>query len=67
MSEPVLAYDKDAKRGVITFPNGHRLAIGNVDEDKAKEFFGKHAAEFMRRDCILHTVAGFETRDVSNG
>jgi hypothetical protein len=66
MSEPVLSYDKSTRKGVITFPNGHRLTIGNVDEAKAQEFFTKHAKEFMRRDCILHTSAGFETRGAGN-
>lgn len=64
MSEPVLTYDKDAKRGVIVFPNGHKLAIGNVEQEKFDEFARKNAAEFQRRDCVLHTVAGFETRHV---
>lgn len=67
MSEPVLTYDKAARKGVISFPNGHRLTISNVDESKAKDFFEKHAQEFMKRDCVLHTSAGFETRGEANG
>lgn len=67
MSEPKFSYDAATRECVITFPNGHKLTIGGVDEAKAKSFFEKNAAEFMRRDCVLHTVAGFETREVSNG
>ncbi len=63
MSEPRLTYDATTRKGVIEFPNGHRLTIGNVDEDKAKEFFIKHAAEFAKRDCVLHTSACFEVRN----
>jgi nucleoside 2-deoxyribosyltransferase len=66
MSEPVLKYDKAARKGVIEFPNGHRLTIGNVDEEQAQAFFKKNAAEFQKRDCVLHTVAGFETREHGN-
>lgn len=62
MTEPTFRYDKEARRGVITFPNGHELKIGNVDEDKAKAFYEKHAAEFMKRDCVLHTSACVEVR-----
>jgi hypothetical protein len=67
MTEATLTYNKDTREGVITFPNGHKLTVGNVDEAKATDFFKKHAAEFQRRDCVLHTSAGFETRDGSNG
>lgn len=67
MSEPTLTYDKTARKGVITFPNGHRLTVANVDEDKANDFFRKHAAEFHKRDCVLHTSACMETRENSNG
>jgi hypothetical protein len=67
MNEPQFAYDAATRKGVISFPNGHKLTIGNIDEVKAKAFFQKHAAEFMRRDCILHTSACFETRGASNG
>lgn len=62
MTEPTFRYDKDARKGVITFPGGHELRIGNVDEPKAKEFFDKHSAEFMKRDCVLHTTACIEVR-----
>jgi hypothetical protein len=67
MSEPVLSYDKSTRKGVITFPNGHRLTISNVDNEQFDEFARKNAAEFQKRDCVLHTVAGFETREQSNG
>lgn len=62
MSKPTLAYDKEQRRAVIEFPNGHQLKIGNVDEAKAQEFFEKHAEEFQKRDCVLHTSACFEVR-----
>lgn len=61
MTEPTFRYDKEARKGVITFPNGHELRIGNVDEAQAQAFFEKHAAEFMKRDCVLHT-GGIEVR-----
>jgi hypothetical protein len=67
MTEPTLAYDQSTRKGVISFPNGHRLTIANVDEAKAQEFFSKHAAEFQKRDCVLHTSAGVETRGSTNG
>lgn len=67
MSEPTLTYDAKTRKAVIAFPNGHRLTVGNVDEAKAQDFFRKHVAEFARRDCILHTVAGFETRSNTHG
>jgi hypothetical protein len=34
---------------------------------EGEEFFAKNAAEFQKRDCVLHTVAGFETREQANG
>jgi hypothetical protein len=67
MNEPVLTYDAKTRKGVIAFPNGHRLAIGNVDQAQFDEFARKNAAEFQKRDCVLHTVAGFETRETANG
>lgn len=63
MSEPTLAYDGATRKAVIEFPNGHKLAIGNIDEAKAKDFFAKHTAEFAKRDCVLHTGAAFEVRN----
>lgn len=63
MTEPTLAYDETARKAVIEFPNGHKLTVGNVDEDKAKQFFAKHAKEFEKRDCVLHTSACFEVRN----
>lgn len=66
MSEPKLSYDAAARKGVITFPNGHKLTIGNVDETKAKDFFDKHAAEFMKRDCVLQTSGCVVTRELPN-
>lgn len=67
MKDPQLAYDAAARKAVISFPNGHKLTVANVDEAKARDFFEKNAAEFMKRDCVLHTSAGFETRGVANG
>lgn len=62
MSEPKFEYVATTRKGVITFPNGHKLTVGNVDEAKAKEFFDKHAAEFQKRDCVLHTSTCIEKR-----
>jgi hypothetical protein len=67
MTEPTLTYDAATRKGVIAFPNGHRLTIANVDEGQAQAFFKKHAAEFQKRDCVLHTVACIETRSGANG
>lgn len=67
MNELKLSYDKATRKGVISFPNGHRLTISNVDEDKAQEFFRQHAPEFQKRDCVLHSTACFETRSAANG
>lgn len=63
MSDPTLTYDKAARKGVIAFPNGHRLTIANVDEEKAQDFFKRHAAEFQKRDCCFHTAEGAFTRE----
>lgn len=62
MTEPTLTYDAATRKAVIEFPNGHKLKLGNVDEAKAKQFFEKHAKEFEKRDCVLHTSACFEVR-----
>lgn len=64
MSEAIeMTYDATAKRAVLTFPNGRTLAIGGVTEGQAKSFKDRHAAEFQKRDCILHTGDGHITRD----
>jgi hypothetical protein len=63
MSEIQMSYDATEKRAVLTFPNGRTLSIGNVTEEQAKAFKERHAAEFMKRDCCLHTVDGSFTRD----
>lgn len=65
--EITLAYDAGARRAVLTFPNGRTLAIGCVTEEQAIEFKEKHAAEFQRRDCVLHTGGEFLTREQRNG
>ncbi len=62
MSEPTMKYDGTSRSAVIEFPNGHKLRIGNVDEAKARQFYEKHAKEFQRRDCVLHTSACVEVR-----
>lgn len=62
-NEIELAYDAGRKRAVLTFPNGRQLAVGNVTEDQAKDFKTRHAGEFQKRDCTLHTVDGTFTRD----
>lgn len=67
MNEPKLSYDAASRKGVISFPGGHKLTIANVDEAKATDFFEKNAAEFMKRDCVLHTTACMETRGNTNG
>jgi len=64
MSDTIqMSYDAEKKRAVLTFPNGRELAIGNVTEEQAKAFKERHAAEFQKRDCCLHTVDGEFTRD----
>lgn len=64
MSESIqLSYDAAAKRGVLTFPNGRTLAIGNVTEEQAKAFRDRHAPEFAKRDCCFHTIDGSFTRE----
>lgn len=67
MPEISLDYDADAKRAVLTFPNGRTLAISNVTEEKAREFLAKHAGEFQKRDCCLTSVDGQFTREAANG
>jgi len=63
MSEIKLEYDAAQKRGVLTFPNGRTLSVGNVTEEQFKTFSARHGAEFQKRDCILHTGEGAFTRD----
>ncbi len=64
MSDAIqLSYDATKKRGVLTFPNGRQIAIDNVTEDQARSFKERHAPEFMKRDCVLHTVDGHFTRE----
>jgi hypothetical protein len=64
MSDSIqLSYDAKERRGVLIFPNGRTLAIGNVTEEQAKDFLKRHATEFQKRDCCLHTVDGEFTRD----
>lgn len=62
MTEPTLAYDAATRKAVIEFPNGHKLTVGNIDEQKAKDFFARHAKEFEKRNCVLHTSSCFEVR-----
>jgi hypothetical protein len=62
MTEPTLNYDETERVGVITFPNGHQLRVKNVDKAKADDFFKRHAKEFQKRDCVLHTSACVEVR-----
>jgi hypothetical protein len=61
-----LAYDADRRLAVLTFPNGRTLAVGNVTETQAQAFLQRNAAEFMKRDCCLHTVDGTFTRDAES-
>ena len=63
MSDIKLDYDAAQKRAILTFPNGRTLAIGNVSEEQAKSFRDRHAPEFQKRDCVLHTVNGHITRE----
>jgi hypothetical protein len=62
MNEPTMTYDAAARKALIEFPNGHKLRVGNIDEEQAKAFFEKNAKEFERRDCVLHTSACIEVR-----
>lgn len=66
MSDQIeLAYEAEKKRGVITFPNGRKLTLAGVTEEQAKNFVARHAEEFQRRDCVLHT--SLETRSADHG
>jgi hypothetical protein len=62
MNDIEFAYDEAAKRATLTFPGGHKLRLSGVTEPKAREFLTKHAEEFRRRDCILHTGGTVQTR-----
>jgi len=64
MSESIqMEYDAAKKRAVLTFQNGRTLAIGNVTEEQAKAFRDRHAPEFQKRDCCLHSSDGEFTRE----
>jgi hypothetical protein len=64
-TEIELAYDAGKKRAVLTFPNGRTLQVGNVTAEQAQDFLKRHAGEFQKRDCTLHTTEGTFTRDES--
>lgn len=63
MTEIKLDYDAASRKATLTFPNGRTLGVGNVTEEQANAFRDRHAAEFMKRDCCLHSVDGAFTRD----
>lgn len=63
MTEPTLEYDESQRVGTISFPNGHKLRVKNVDQAQAETFFKKHATEFAKRDCVLHTMGSMEVRN----
>lgn len=64
MSDTIqLDYDAQKRRAVLTFPNGRTLSISNVSEEQAKAFLERHAPEFQKRDCCLHSVDGEFTRE----
>lgn len=56
-------YDATKKSALLRFKGGRTMKLSNVTEDQAKQFVARHAPEFQRRDCILHTVGGMETRN----
>jgi len=62
-----LDYDEEAKRAVLTFPNGRKLTLSNVTKEHAEKFRDRHAPEFMRRDCVLHTAGDLQIRSRGNG
>jgi len=62
MSDIDMTYDRPTRKAVITFANGRRLTLADVSEEQAKDFVARHAPEFERRDCVLHTTGGFEVR-----
>jgi len=57
-----MTYDGETKKATITFPNGRRLTLSDVSEEQANDFVARHAPEFERRDCVLHTTGGIEVR-----
>jgi hypothetical protein len=66
MSDEIsMEYDAANKSAVLKFKGGRTLRLANVTEDQAKQFVARHAPEFQRRECILHTVGGIETREVA--
>lgn len=68
MSEEIdLAYDEEQKRAVLTFKNGRKLVLANVTREKAQDFAKRHAPEFARRDCILHTAGDISMRSDDHG
>lgn len=67
MEESTMAYDATARCAVLTFPNGKKLAISNVDEEQAKRFHEKNGGEFQKRDCCMTTVGHVMTREGNDG
>lgn len=62
-----LDYDESGRKATLKFPNGRRLVLSNVSRDQADAFVERHGQEFMRRDCVLHTMGGIETRGADHG
>ena len=62
MTEIKQDYDAAKKTGVLTFPNGRTLSIGNVTQEQFNTFCERHGAEFQKRDCVLYTAEGHFTR-----
>jgi len=56
MSDIKLDYDVTAKKGTLTFANGRRMTLAGVTLEQAQAFHKRHAEEFAKRDCVLHTV-----------
>jgi hypothetical protein len=62
-SKITMVYDAAARRAVFTDNSGLSFMLGNVTEEKANEWRDRHAQEFFRRRCRMHSVGGHLTRE----
>ena len=58
-----MTYDTERSEATLSFQNGRKLKISGVSKEQADAFVARHADEFERRDCVLHTDGTFEVRE----
>jgi hypothetical protein len=67
MADITMTYDAPLKRAVFSDSSGLSFTLKNVTEAKAIEWRDRHAPEFFRRRCRMHSVGGHLQREASDG